>query len=786
MKPIYLDYNATTPLDMEVKEVMIQIINDDLGNPSSSNYYGTEVKARLEKARRQVAELVGGSAEEIFFTSGGTEANNLAIRGLVYSLKDKGNHIIISSVEHPAVTEVCKHLEREGFVISRIPVDEYGIVLTDELEKLINGQTILISVMHSNNETGSLQPITEIAKIAEAAGIYVHTDAAQSAGKIEVDAEKTGAHLISLAGHKFYAPSGVGALYIRKGTPMRSIFFGAGQERGLRPGTQNLPGIVAMGKAAEIARRDLPGYMTHLAETRDRLYKRLSDRLLSRFDSSAIKINGHHDLRLPNTLNISFRHINSSSLASLLFDKVAFSCGAACHSGDKEISEVLRAMNVKEEYAVGTIRLSTGKHTTIQEVDTAADLIAGAIEQLTLNSNVSGVDIRYSKESCTVAKGAITCQAMKEGEKIVSAKEEEIKLTHFTAGLGCACKLEPSVLEAIVKQLPVLVNEKILVGPETSDDAAVYKIDDDKALVLTLDFFNPIVDDPRSFGVIAACNSLSDIYAMGAEPLFALNIVGFPIDRLPAEVLSEILAGAIEKTNEAGIPILGGHTIKDVEPKYGLAVAGIVHPDKIYTNNSAAEGDAVILTKPLGVGIITSALKKGIASPEEKEAAVITMAELNKYAADVLKDYPVNCCTDITGFGLLGHLSEVVVSSEVEVTIYAEKIPRLAGLDELIAKGVTPGGIFTNMEFHDKNVIWGENISENDKYILFDAQTSGGLLVFMPREKAEEFIEKLRTENRKRRAKGGKQGAESLVKGIENAAIIGTVTGKGKGKIIVR
>ncbi len=765
-KPIYLDFNATTPIDEEVANLMIEIIKTKMGNPSSSHYYGKETRQLIEDARNQVAELIRCEANEIIFTSGGTEANNLAIRGMIRPGKD---HVVISSIEHPSVMEVGNYLESRGVKVSTVPVDEYGFIIIEELEKLLTDKTALVSIMHSNNETGTVQPIEEISRLCVAKDIYIHTDASQSLGKVEIDVNGLGVDLLTFTGHKFYGPQGTGGLFVKKGVELNKILFGANQEKGLSPGTENVLAIAALGKAAALSKQGIKDYQENLQKMRDRLYEGLQQGIkFLGLPDNFIKLHGHLDKRLPNTLNISFRNFDAKELSSLLFEKVAFSCGAACHSGSSKGSKVLKAMGVSDDYLDGTMRFSTGKQTTKEEVDQAVELIVEGVKKLfELNSTSSYLFKHKSKhKACDAGNRSSQCSAVKEGQLISTAKEEEIKLTHFTAGLGCACKIEPSVLEAIVKQIPVLANDKVLVGTETSDDAAVYKISEDKAIVMSLDFFNPIVDDPYQFGSIAAANSLSDIYAMGAVPIFALNIVGFPIDELPAQILTKILTGAAEKAKEANIPILGGHSIKDVEPKYGLAVVGIVHPDKMLKNNNAQPGDMIILTKPIGIGIITSAIKKELATKKEKQAAIETMAQLNKPYAENLANLKVNACTDITGFGLLGHLSEVLTGSKVDATINYRKIPRLDGLDRLIDLEVTPGGIFSNRDFYGKKVAWDDNIKDKDKYILFDAQTSGGLLITMPEQEAEKYLATCRKQ------------------GFNHVSIIGQVNSKGDGKIL--
>lgn len=314
-------------------------------------------------------------------------------------------------------------------------------------------------------------------------------------------------------------------------------------------------------------------------------------------------------------------------------------------------------------------------------------------------------------------------------------------------------------------KLPVPSHPDLIVGTETSDDAAVYRLTPDLAVVQTLDFFTPVVDNPRDFGAIAAANALSDIYAMGAKPLFALNIAAFPPKRLPLSVLEEILDGAREVASAAGVVIAGGHTVDDPEPKYGLAVTGIVHPDKVMTNSGALAGQALILTKPLGTGIASTAIKHGAASPETASAAVKTMRQLNDIAAARMAEFGVTACTDVTGFGLLGHLLELTRGSQVDATIHASTIAELPGIRDLIRQGYVPGGTRNNLDYVAKWVDF-ENIPEATRFVLADAQTSGGLLVAIAKERAAEYISALKND------------------GIEWAAQIGETTA-GQGKIRV-
>ncbi len=732
--PIYLDYNATTPLAPAVIEAMRPYLETHFGNPSSSHWYGVKTRQAVEKARRQVAELLGCRPDEVIFTSGGSESNNYAIKGFALANRSKGNHLITSAIEHPAVTEVCRYLEQHGFRVTYLPVDEFGLVDVEALRKAISPQTILVSVMHANNEVGTVQPVEEISRIAHEAGIAVHTDASQSAGKIPMSVRELGVDLLTIAGHKLYAPKGIGALYVRQGVLLEKQIHGADHELNLRAGTENVLEIVGLGKACEIAREGLDENMAHMRQMRDLLYDGIRERY------PEVKLNGHPQQRLPNTLSLSFPGIEANTLLDEI-DGVAASAGAACHSDSIDISATLSAMNIPVDVAMGTIRLSTGRFLTEQDTEKAVDIIAAAAARL----------------QTTAGQPAP-----------VNASAREFKLTHFTHGLGCACKLRPQALERILSDLPLPEDANVLVGLDTADDAAVYQISPDTAIVQTADFFTPIVDDPYLFGAIAATNALSDIYAMGAKPLFALNLVGFPDHRLPMEVLREILKGARDKASEAGISIVGGHTIEDTEPKFGLAVTGIVDPKNIWTNAGAKPGDILLLTKPVGLGIITTAIKRGVADPETVEVATRVMAALNRNAAEVLAGFKVHACTDVTGFGLLGHLKEMVEASAVDAEVWSDQVPLLPQADELAVARVVPGGTQNNLEFVDGTVEWATDISSTRRTLLCDAQTSGGLLAAVGETQADDLLEKLR---------------ES---GEAGAAIIGRISAGGAGKIRVQ
>jgi cysteine desulfurase NifS len=375
LKPIYLDYNATTPIDPEVAEAMRPYLFEHFGNPSSSHWYGIQTKKAVEEARRQLADLLHCNTEEVVFTSGGSESNNYAIKGTAFANREKGNHIITSAIEHPAVLEVCEYLAEKGFQITYLPVDEFCLVNPQELQKTVTPQTILITIMHANNEVGTIQPIAEIAEIAKEHGIVFHTDAAQSVGKIPTRVDELDVDLLTIAGHKLYAPKGIGALYVRGGIRLEKLIHGADHEQDLRAGTENVLQIVGLGKACEIAKRDLEKNMVHMQKMRDLLYQGL------RHELDEIKLNGDPERRLPNTLSVSFKDLEANTLLAGI-ESVAASAGAACHSDSVKISSVLEAMQVPREYAMGTIRFSTGKMTTAEEVELAVAAFVKAARRL--------------------------------------------------------------------------------------------------------------------------------------------------------------------------------------------------------------------------------------------------------------------------------------------------------------------------------------------------------------------------------------------------------------------
>ena len=375
-KPIYLDYNATTPIAPEVAEAMIPYLYEHFGNPSSSHAYGADVRKAVVKARARVAALLGCRAEEIVFTSGGSESNNAVIQGVARQLRSRGRHLITSAIEHPAILEPLKALSKEGYRVTRLPVDARGRVDPDSLAAEITPETILVTIMHANNEVGTIQPIAELARIARKLGVLFHTDAAQSVGKIPVDVNELGIDFLSVAGHKLYAPKGIGALYIRAGLDLPRLIHGASHESGRRAGTENVLDIVGLGVACEIAARDLQDNMVHYQKMRDRLSESLSSRI------DGLRRNGDIDQALPNTLSVCFRGVEANTLLDEIGDRVAASAGAACHAGEVDVSTVLQAMRVPLDYAMGAVRFSVGRATTTAEIDEASRIVGEAVQRL--------------------------------------------------------------------------------------------------------------------------------------------------------------------------------------------------------------------------------------------------------------------------------------------------------------------------------------------------------------------------------------------------------------------
>jgi len=377
MKKIYLDYAATTPCHPEVIEEMLPFFNQIYGNPSSVYQLAQKAKGAIEEAREKVARLLNAEPEEIIFTSGGTEADNMAIKGVAFANKKRGNHIITSKIEHHAVINTCKWLEKQGLKVTYISVDKFGVIDLDELRKSLTDKTILISIMHANNEVGTIEPIQEIAKIARERGIYFHTDAVQTAGKVPIDVKESGIDMLSLSGHKLYGPKGIGALYVRKGVKISPLIHGGHHERNRRAGTENVPGIVGLGKACEIASKEMANEEKRLRELRDKLYKGLNERI------DDIILNGHPQHRLPGILNICVKYVEGESmLINLDLEGICVSSGSACTSGSLEPSHVLLAMGVPAEVAHGSLRFSLGRNTTQKDIDRVISVLPSIVEKL--------------------------------------------------------------------------------------------------------------------------------------------------------------------------------------------------------------------------------------------------------------------------------------------------------------------------------------------------------------------------------------------------------------------
>jgi len=371
---IYMDNAATTPVDGEVVKAMLPYFTEKYGNASSLHSFGTEARDAIEKSREKVASLIGAERGEIIFTGGGTESDNIAIKGIAF--REGKGHIITSQIEHPAVMNTCRYLEKKGFGVTYLPVDEYGIVNPDDVEDAIRDDTILITVMHANNEIGTIEPIEEISRIAGERGIVFHTDAVQSVGKIPVDVKKIGADMLSLSSHKLYGPKGIGALYIRRGTKIEPIIHGGGHEHGLRPSTENVPGIVGLGKACEIAGERMESDARRLTNMRDRLIKGV-------LEIEESYLNGHPEKRLPNNAHFRFTAVEGESLLLSLDDKgVAASTGSACSSKELKPSRVLMSIGLNEVQAHGSLRLTLGRENTEEEVDYVVEILPEIVKKL--------------------------------------------------------------------------------------------------------------------------------------------------------------------------------------------------------------------------------------------------------------------------------------------------------------------------------------------------------------------------------------------------------------------
>ena len=376
-KLVYMDHAATTPVKPDVLEAMLPYFSEKFGNPSSVYALARDSKEAVEHARAQVAAAIGASPDEIFFTAGGSESDNWAIKGTAFANRKKGDHIITTAIEHHAVLHTCEYLEKQGFKVTYLPVDRYGMVDPADVEAAITDRTILVTVMTANNEIGTLQPIREIGRIAHAHGVPFHTDAVQAIGAVPIDVKADNIDMLSLSGHKFYGPKGIGALYVRKGTRLDSLVHGGGQERRRRAGTENLPGIVGLGKAIEMATADIEGHAARIAAMRDRLRAGILTAIPDTI------LNGHPTERLPNNLNVSFRYIEGESVLLMLdAHGICASTGSACSSASLEPSHVLLAIGLPHETAHGSLRLTLGDLTTDEDVDHVLAVLPTIVERL--------------------------------------------------------------------------------------------------------------------------------------------------------------------------------------------------------------------------------------------------------------------------------------------------------------------------------------------------------------------------------------------------------------------
>ena len=377
MKRIYLDNAATTPVHPEVVKAMLPYFSDNFGNPGSIHSYGQEARGAVDEARENISNLIGATSDEIFFTSGGTESDNWALHGVILAQENKGNHIITSAIEHHAVLETCAFLKQRGYSVTTVPVDGQGLIDPDEIKKAITNKTVLITIMQANNEIGTIEPVSEIGKIAREAGICFHTDAVQAVGHIPVNVDDMGVDLLSASSHKLYGPKGIGILYIRKGTKITTLIHGGGQERGKRSGTENVPGIVGLGKAAELRLKDLQTESVRLISLRNKLIQGLFERI------EHIRLNGHHEQRLPNNVNVSVDYVEGESmLINLDLEAICASTGSACSSSSLEASHVLMALGLHPVAAHGSIRFTMGKETTEDDIGQVLSVFPRIVSRL--------------------------------------------------------------------------------------------------------------------------------------------------------------------------------------------------------------------------------------------------------------------------------------------------------------------------------------------------------------------------------------------------------------------
>ncbi len=404
---VYFDHSATTPVHPEVVEEMCRFLKDNFGNPTSLHYFGREARKAMEEAREKVAAAIGANPAEIVFTSGGTEADNMAIHGVAYTNRNRGNHIITSAVEHHAVLNTVKALGKQGFTVTILPVDQYGMVSVEDVAAAITDKTILITIMHANNEVGTIMPIAEIGRLARERGIIFHTDAVQSFGKIPVNVDELNVDLLTISGHKIYGPKGAGALYIRKGTRWRqTLFHGGAQERLRRAGTENTPGIIGLGKAAELAIANMEQESACLTRLRDKLIREVTSKI------DHVRLTGHPTKRLPNHASFCFEFIEGESmLLSLDLQGIAASSGSACTSGSLEPSHVLLAMGIPHEVAHGSIRITLGRDNTEEDIDYFLEVMPPIVERLRAMSPLDQETEFALSDRCNGCRISHACRA---------------------------------------------------------------------------------------------------------------------------------------------------------------------------------------------------------------------------------------------------------------------------------------------------------------------------------------------------------------------------------------
>lgn len=394
MRRVYLDNNATTPVHPEVLEAILPFYRENFGNPSSIHYLGRSVRVAVDEAREKVASLLGAGPSDVVFTSGGTESDNFALKGVAFANQQRGKHMITSMIEHPAILDTCKYLEKLGFMVTYLRPDRYGIIDPEQVREAITKATILVSIMHANNEIGTIQPIAEIAEITREKKVYFHTDAVQSLGKISTNVDQLGVDLLSLSGHKLYAPKGIGALYIRKGTKMHPLLHGGHQEKRRRSGTENIPGIIALGAACHLAESEISREAEYLTGLRDKLHEGIVKRI------PHVQLNGHPVKRLPGTLNISFKFVEGESLLiNLDLKGVAISTGSACSSGSLEPSHVLQAIGVPHEVIHGSLRFSLGRMNTADDIDYVLEVLPPIVDKMRAMSPLWEEEMREEKVS---------------------------------------------------------------------------------------------------------------------------------------------------------------------------------------------------------------------------------------------------------------------------------------------------------------------------------------------------------------------------------------------------